>query len=301
MKRLTLLFFLMVAAFGTTQAQLLYRISGNGLQRPSYIIGTHHLIDAQFTAQIAGLKEAMEQTEQVYGEVVMTDMMNPDSIKAMQEMSLLPDGKTLRDVMTADQFSRLDHCCHEQLGVKLSSEQLYSALGRMTPSGLSSYLTVMLYMKSHPDVNIQNAIDGWFQSEALRQGKAVGGLESVSFQAELLMQGGTIEEQVSALMCLVDNVDLNIMMLNDITEAYHDQDLESVTAAMNEMSEVECDSSEQENESLLYDRNSRWVEQMPAIMRAHPTLFAVGAAHLTGDRGVLQLLRQAGYTVEGVR
>lgn len=301
MKRIVLLVSLLLPFCAVSQAQLLYRISGNGLQHPSYIIGTHHLIDAQFTAQITGLKEAMEQTDQVYGEVVMSDMMNPDSMKAMQEISLLPDGKTLRDVMTADQFSRLDYCFQEQLGVKLSSEQLYNALGHMTPAGLSSYLTVMLYMKSHPESNIQTAIDSWFQSEALRQGKHVGGLESVSFQAELLMQSGTIEEQVTALMCMVDNVDFSIMMLNDVTEAYHDQDLDAVAAAMNEMSEVECDASEQENESLLYDRNNRWLEQMPSIMQQHPTFFAVGAAHLTGDRGVLNLLRQAGYTVEGVR
>lgn len=301
MKRISLFLFLIVAAFGTTQAQLLYRISGNGLQRPSYIIGTHHLIDAQFTDQIAGLKEAMDQTEQVYGEVVMADMTNADSIKSIQEMSMLPDGQTLRDVMTADQFTRLDQCCYEQLGMKLSGAQLFNALGRMTPSGLSSYLTVMIYMKSHPDVNVQNTIDGWFQTEAVRQGKAVGGLESVAFQAKLLMQEGSIEEQVQSLMCLVDNVDLNIMMLNDLTEAYHEQDLDAAVAAMAELDEVECGMTDHEGESLLYGRNERWVQQMPAIMSAHPTFFAVGAAHLTGDRGVLQLLRQAGYTVEGVK
>lgn len=301
MKRIVLLFCLLTVGYGATQAQLLYRISGNGLQRPSYIIGTHHLIDATFADQIKGLQEALEQTEQVYGEVVIADMVHPDSIKALQELSMLPDGKTLRDVMTADQFTRLDQCCHEHLGMKLSSEQLYNVLGHMTPSGLSSHLIVMLYMKSHPDVNVQNAIDSWFQSEAQRQGKSVGGLESLAFQARLLMQEGTIEDQVKALMCLVDNVDLNIMILNDITEAYHDQDLDAVAAAMDEMSEVECGMTDREGESLLYGRNERWVQQMPAIMSAHPTFFAVGAAHLTGDRGVLQLLRAEGYTVEGVR
>ena len=214
---------------------------------------------------------------------------------------MLPEGTSLRDILNAEQFTRLDYCFYDLLGVKLSSEQLYAALGRMTPSGLASYLTVMMYMKSHPDVNVQNTIDGWFQLEAKRQNKPVGGLESVAFQAKLLTQGSSLEEQVSALMCMVDNVDLNIMMLNDITEAYHEQDLEAVIAAMDEMSEVECGSSEQENEALLYGRNERWVKLMPAIMAARPTFFAVGAAHLVGKRGVLNLLRQAGYSVEGVQ
>jgi hypothetical protein len=43
------------------------------------------------------------------------------------------------------------------------------------------------------------------------------------------------------------------------------------------------------------------VEKMPALMMLRPTLFAVGAGHLPGEKGVLNLLRQAGYTVEGVK
>mgnify|MGYP006319358759 CR=1 FL=1 len=40
---------------------------------------------------------------------------------------------------------------------------------------------------------------------------------------------------------------------------------------------------------------------MPDIMKAHPTFFAVGAGHLPGDKGLLKLLREAGYTVEAVK
>lgn len=293
---------LLLLSCTSLRAQLLYRISGNGLERPSYIIGTHHLVDASFTAQIAGLPEALQHTDQVYGEVLMADMTHPDSLAKVQAHSLLPDGKTLRDVLTADQFARLDRCCHDLLGVKLSSEQLFAALGRMTPSSLSSYLTVMLYLQNHPgELNIQNTIDSWFQAEATRQGKPVGGFESLTYQMQLLMQDGSLDEQVRSLMCLVDNIDLSVMMLNDVTESYRNQDLTALTAAMDMLSEDDCGATDRENESLLYGRNERWVRQMPAIMRSRPTFFAVGAAHLPGDRGVLQLLRQAGYTVEGVR
>ena len=49
---------------------------------------------------------------------------------------------------------------------------------------------------------------------------------------------------------------------------------------------------------LLYDRNKRWASQMPEQMFLMPTLFAVGAGHLGGERGVLNLLRQQGFTVK---
>lgn len=302
MKKLLFLIAILILSDGI-QAQLLYAISSNGLERPSYIIGTHHLVDASFTTKIVGLEKALRETDQVYGEVVMSDMTNPDSMAALQSLSLLPDGKTLRDVLTADQFTRLDRCFYDVVGAKLSSEQLYAALGRMTPSGLSSYLTVMLYLKNHPgEVDVQNTIDGWFQIEAARNGKYVGGLESIAFQAQLLMQSGNLDEQIVSLMCFVDNLDLSLMMLNDLTDAYHQQDLEGVRIAMEGDMGDGCPSlASEEGDELLYNRNTRWVTLMPAIMKERPTFFAVGAAHLVGPRGVLQMLREAGYTVEGVR
>ena len=61
-----------------------------------------------------------------------------------------------------------------------------------------------------------------------------------------------------------------------------------------------CDNRPEEEAALIYDRNADWVTKMPSLMASKPTLFAVGAAHLPGEKGVLHLLRQAGYTVEGV-
>jgi uncharacterized protein YbaP (TraB family) len=53
---------------------------------------------------------------------------------------------------------------------------------------------------------------------------------------------------------------------------------------------------------MLYDRNRRWVKQMPDIMRpAGNTLFAVGAGHLPGDQGVISLLKKAGFTVKPLK
>ena len=52
---------------------------------------------------------------------------------------------------------------------------------------------------------------------------------------------------------------------------------------------------------LIDNRNADWAAKMPAIMAAKPTFFAVGAGHLAGPKGVLQLLKDAGYTVEAVK
>ena len=52
---------------------------------------------------------------------------------------------------------------------------------------------------------------------------------------------------------------------------------------------------------MIYGRNENWAGQMPAIMKQVPTLFVVGAGHLPGDNGVLNLLKQQGYTIEAMK
>ena len=61
-----------------------------------------------------------------------------------------------------------------------------------------------------------------------------------------------------------------------------------------------CSDGPQDRQQLVVDRNRRWVEKMPTIMSAQPSLFVVGAGHLAGDDSVLTMLRQQGYVVEAV-
>ena len=51
---------------------------------------------------------------------------------------------------------------------------------------------------------------------------------------------------------------------------------------------------------MLDNRNSNWVKDMPAMMKNESVFFAVGAAHLAGEKGVIQLLQKAGYTVKPI-
>ena len=98
MKKITSALLLLLLSVGV-QAQLLWKISGNGLQKPSYIIGTYHLAPVSFTDSIKGLKEAMASTEQVYGEIVTADMMKPENLAKMQAAMMLPDGQDARQAL----------------------------------------------------------------------------------------------------------------------------------------------------------------------------------------------------------
>ncbi|MNY79236.1 TraB family protein [compost metagenome] len=54
-------------------------------------------------------------------------------------------------------------------------------------------------------------------------------------------------------------------------------------------------------ELMLFSRNKKWIPRMRKIMAVKPTFFAVGAAHLGGENGVIALLRKEGYKLRAVR
>ena len=299
MKRMIIAMVLALVTVGA-QAQLLYRISGKGLTAPSYIVGTYHLAPVSFVDSIPGIRQAMADTQQTYGELVMEEMMSPDSLVQMQQAMMLPEGMTLDKLLSAEEMGRLNAYMKRLMGVDLTHPMIALQMGRMSPSALSTTLSTFSFMKKTGMFDPQNGFDNYFQKEAHAQGKSIGGLETIAFQVETLFKGQTLERQKELLMCQVDNEAFMDDMADNVIRAFYSQDIEAIKAAMDEKLKNSCDSTPEEDDRLLSNRNANWLKLMPAIMAAKPTLFAVGAAHLPGEKGVLNLLRQAGYTVEGV-
>lgn len=292
---------LLLMAAITMQAQLLWKISGNGLQKPSYIIGTYHLANVSFTDSIKGLKAAMDATEQVYGEIVMADMASPENIQKMQAAMMLPDGQTLDKLFTADEMTRINALVKSVLGVDMTNPMVAQQLGKLTPYALQVQLGVLIYLKKHPGFNPNEGFDSYFQKEAAAKGKGVGGLETFDFQINTLYKSTTMERQKQLLLCLADNLEFNEEQTENIVKAFFTQDLDGIEKAMDAKLNNTCDGTPEEKETLIYSRNDNWMKQMPEIMKQKATLFAVGAGHLPGERGLLAQLKKAGYTVEGIK
>ncbi len=301
MKKLLLTFAFAVMTVAGMQAQLLYKISGNGLTKPSYIIGTYHLAPVSFADSIPGLKEALAATEQVYGELDMTDLTSPENLQKMQAAMMLPEGTTLTTLLSEDELARLNVVLKELLGFDMSNSMVAQQLNGLSPKTLETQLSLLVYMKKHSGFDAQNTFDGYFQKVAQEQGKPVGGLETLDFQIKMLYQGQTLERQKELLMCFVDNQEHMNQMAEQLVNAFFNQDIVGVKAVMDEKEQTSCDSTPEEEDQLINNRNANWAKLMPQIMSAKPTFFAVGAGHIPGERGVLQLLQAAGYTIEGVK
>lgn len=300
MRKLLLIATAIIASITYSQAQILYRISGKGLEKPSYIVGTYHLAPASFADSIPGMKTAIEGTQQVCGELDMMDAFKPENAARLMQSQMLPEGTTLSSLLTAEQLERLNKLLLEEMGSNLNDEAFAAQIDKMTPAALSTTLSLSSYMKKVESFNPMELIDNYFQMLALQNGKAVKGFETVDFQMGVLF-GAPLEKQVNDLMCMVDHFEDTEEMVNLITTAYFSQDLTLIEEAMEQESKIDCGTTEEDEDILINNRNRNWVELMPDMMAEQPTLFVVGAGHLCGEKGVLKLLEKAGYTIEGMK
>ena len=300
MKKTLLTLALLIAAL-SAPAQLLYKISGNGLQAPSYIVGTYHLAEVSFVDSIPGIRQALDNCQQVYGEIDMSTLNDPGQIMKMQQAMMLPEGTTLDRLLTSDEMSRLNAYMSSLLGGDMTNPMVAQQMGRLTSQALSTQFSLLTFMKKHEGFDPQNLFDNYFQKYAQQNGKGVGGFETVDVQVKVLYQGMTLDRQKQLLMCFIDNQEFMNQHADNVIHGFYAQDLNALKEAMDMKMNTACDSTPEEDAQIINNRNADWLTKMPAIMSAKPTFFAVGAGHLPGDKGVLNLLRQAGYNGEGVR
>ena len=91
----------------SANAQLLWKVSGNGLSSPSYIMGTHHLAPLSIKDGITGLQKAMDETQQVYGELKMSEIQSQATIQKMQKMMMIEEPDDGPEYGTQNQTSFL--------------------------------------------------------------------------------------------------------------------------------------------------------------------------------------------------
>lgn len=290
----TLVFMLLLCITLGAQAQLLWKVSGNGLDRPSYVIGTHHLAPLSVKDSIANLQQAIDQTEQVYGEIVMDDANNPEILMKMQQAMMLPADTTLKSFYTQAQYDTIAAVVKNYMGVDLA------LFDKLKPATITTQLSVALAMKSLKGFNPQEQLDTWFQTQARQAGKKVGSLETIDMQINVLYNSQTLTRQALLLYCTATHIEQSVDQSLRMNQAYMKQDLDELLAIIEEKMGDACDSTPEEISTLIYGRNANWARQFPNIMKQSPTLFVVGAGHLPGPQGLLKLLQKQGYTVEAM-
>lgn len=274
---------------------LLWKISGNGLTQPSYILGTHHLAHVSFTDSIPGLKDVMKSTEQTVGELLMSEQAEMQA--KLQQAAMMPAGETYKSLLSTDEYATLDAGLKEIFTVGLDQ------LSQLKPGMISMMYTIMLYTKHYPKFNpmAHEAIDAYVQRIANENGKNSLGLETVEDQIYAIFDAEPLKDQAKSLACAVGNKDWAVKGLNKLNMLYKSKDLKGMyDLAFNDPDEP-CKMSQTYQSAINKDRNNKWLEKLPLIMKEKSSLIAVGALHLAGKEGLLYQLAKKGYKVEPVR
>ena len=155
-KLLGILLFISIAL--SANAQLLWKVSGKGLEKPSYIFGTYHLSPLSIKDSIAAMPQAMSETAQVYGEVVMSEMATPAFMQSMQQQMMMPKDTTLQSLFTPEQYEEVGKAIKENMMVDIAM------LAQLKPAAINQQLVVLLYMKHTPGFNPQEQLDTYSSS-----------------------------------------------------------------------------------------------------------------------------------------
>ncbi len=258
---------------------LLWQVSGKGLKHPSFLFGTFHLMckeDIQFGSQ---LKEAVKASDEIYMEL---DMDDPSILIGGMLYMNMKNGKKLSDLYTPEEYKKLQAYFTDSLHTPLV------LLQKAKPY----FLVGLLYPKMM-DCPSPAGVEEELLKIAKENKKEIKGLETIQFQASVF-DSIPYEWQAKELMKNIDSFAFYKNEFSDMVRLYKSQQLDSMA---NMLSKSEF-GSDQYEDILLNRRNKKWVKELKQIMQSEQVFVAVGAGHLTGEYGLINLLEKEGYQVE---
>ncbi|MGB8191482.1 MAG: TraB/GumN family protein [Chitinophagaceae bacterium] len=262
---------------------LLWQISGNGLTTPSYLFGTMHLLCAEDARLSANLKKAIKETDRIYFEIDMDDMGQMMSALKYVRMT---DNTKLSDLLSTEEFARV-----KTFFEKNGSILPFSMMERFKP-----YMLTSLISETGMGCEKTNGMEMTIMQESKKYDKEILGLETAEFQAGLF-DSIPYGKQAKELLNYIDSIDRYKNNTSELVKVYREQNLQKMEdLTMNSEGGIG-----EYLDLLVFNRNRRWVEQLGSILPGKSTLIAVGAGHLPGESGLINLLRKAGYTVKPLK
>jgi uncharacterized protein YbaP (TraB family) len=290
MKRILSILFLLLHIFYQGGAKepiannrsLLWRISGNGLERPSYLFGTMHVICSDKYLWTPKMAASLDNSEVVCLEMNLAD---PTVMTTVASAMIDADGTTLDRYFTKEQNEKL------RKYVKDSLEMDMSMLGHMKLVGLETMLSLNGGSTCKETVSYEEKI----MALAIENNKEMAGLETPEEQVALLNKI-PIDSMVQDILHIINGKKEEIGDYDQLVAAYTTQNL---PVLYNIMKAEKSDAGDLS--AFLDERNEKWISRMAKKMNKKTVFFAVGAGHLWGTKGLISLLRKAGYTVVPIK
>ncbi len=261
-----------------TEKSLLWEISGKGLEKPSYVFGTVHMICKDDYIMTETIQNTLKNADAYYAEINFGDPENTKILKQYM-MSEVPLSKRL----DADKYTHLKQLLKEQVDLDIAQFEHLS----------DAAIVSMITYQSFPCTDFKMYEMELLQT-AMTQQKKLGGLETVAEQMEILSKSLGTDAAIDMLNDLKKD---GFSTTKEMISLYTAQDVQGLYDYMKKSSYM----TDAVYNEMLTKRNHNWVKNIPQITQNQSVFFAVGAAHLGGNNGVLKLLKEAGYTIKPVK
>jgi len=270
------------AAYKSLENSLLWKIDGNGLTQPSYLYGTIHIIDSESFFYPEGTLAALDAADQVVFEIDMNEMSDMSNVMGLMNQAFMKDGKTLKDLLTVSDYKIVeDH--FNKIGMPLM------LLERMKPMFLSVFASGDM-----DPAGLQNGSMKSYEMEFMEiansSNKPMAGLETIEFQMSVF-DSIPYEAQAEMLVESIKAGDTANDEFDAMIKLYTTQDIKGMVSMIGD----EDQQLSEYEDVLLNKRNQAWISGMAKMMSEGKVFFAVGAGHLAGEQGVINLLIKEGY------
>lgn len=255
-------------------SSLLWEVSGNGLSKPSYLFGTVHMICENDFVMKQKVTNAFSKAERLVLEINMADS---NEMTALQQMAMAKE--PLSKKLSKDQLARLESILKKATGVSVSQ------VDNFTMQAILSFVSV----KTFECQNLK-LYEMEFIEKAKSKNLPIAGLEKANEQIEILSKSFSDDEVLSYLEKNSKELTARLVSI------YLQEDLNALFEFATDKEMM----SDKSTNWMLKNRNENWLKVMPEMMKKESVFFAVGAAHLGGEIGVINLLKKAGYTVKPI-
>ena len=266
---------------------LLWSVSGKDLKAPSYVYGTIHMIGKSDFFMTEATKKAFADSRRVTFEIDMDDMSDFSKLMPMLSQSFMKKDTSLQDLLAPEDYAAVKKH-FEGVGLPMF------LVNRIKPLFLTALDPSMMGAPAGRETITSYEMEFMEMAQAAK--KPLEGLETMAFQMSIF-DSIPYRHQAEMLVSTVRSKNQGEEdSFKKLVQLYKDQDIEGMQRQASEDPEIAGF-----EQILLTNRNRNWIPVMERMMAEKPTFFAVGAGHLGGANGVLQLLKTAGYAVEPIR
>jgi uncharacterized protein len=273
---------------------LLWEISGKDLKKPSYLYGTIHIIPKADYFMMDAAKKAFDASQKVTFEINMKEMNNPMAMMSMMSKVMMPNGKRLKDLISEDDY-KLVKRRFDSLGMPM---QMMERIKPMFLSVLVGNDGEKMSLDGEGGMGKSTSYEMEFMKMGETQKKEFGGLETAEFQMGIFDSIPYKAQAEMLVKAIKGGGGSGGSDMKKMVDMYKAQDIDAMSQMLQSGEESELAGYEN---MLIINRNRNWIPIMAKMMTEKITFFAVGAGHLGGKEGVVNLLRKEGYRLKPLK